>query len=134
MKSIITILFSLIVLTSFGQTAMFCDTIYDHPEIPARYTNDIKALYVYSNKKLTPILSDCIKKEGEMITRLQIKLTIDKTGKVSAVDFPKLQASKSCQEILRSEILTMTGWIAGQSDGKNVCSNFYWPINCLKWE
>lgn len=69
-----------------------------------------------------------------MISSLCIKLTIDKRGKVAAVEFPGLQAGENCREQLSREMMTMTGWTAGQMDGKYVCSIFFWPIRCLKWE
>jgi hypothetical protein len=135
MKTLLTILFFLTILTSWGQTTHSCETIYDFPQTLPQYTNNTtKGLMAYLSKKLVPILSGCIKQDREVVTSMHIKLTIDKAGKVIAVDFPRLQASEYCKEKLRNEILTMTGWTAGQMDGKNVCSKFYWPISCLKWE
>ena len=130
MKVAFILLFFLIALTSLGQ----CDSIYDNPQTPSKYTSDTKGLMDYLNKTLVPILGDCMKEDGGIIASLYMKLTIDKSGKVIEVEFIRLQASEKCKNKLREKILTMKGWSAGQMNEKNVCSKINWPISCLKWQ
>lgn len=120
-------------MTSFGQTNNSCDTIYNYPGKLAHYIDNEKGLMEYTTKTLAPILGDCIKQDGEIIASMYLILTIDRTGKVIAVDFTPLTATENCKDKLRKEIMNMTGWAPGQINGKDVCSIFLWPTSCLKW-
>jgi hypothetical protein len=122
------------VLLNFGQTNTFCDTIYEHPETLPQFTNDTKGLTDYFHAAFIPILNDCLKQDGEIVSSLRMQLTIDKTGKVIAVNFLRLQASDTCINKLTNEILSMTGWTAGKMNGNTVCSIYYWQINCILWK
>ena len=133
MTHTLIIVFGLWVLASSAQTTN-CDTIYDLPETMPQYENDVKGLTDYLNKKLIPILSDCMKQDGELIASLYIVLTIDAKGNIIDADFPRLHATNNCKEELKQEIITMTGWTPGKINGQAVCSRFSWPISCLKWE
>jgi hypothetical protein len=133
MKKQLVILLSFISYLGIGQVNNLCDTIYSVPENAAKYPNDAKGLMNYGMEKLTPILSDCIKQDGEIIASLRMILTIDKAGKVIAVKFQNLNASAECKIKLRTELLAMEGWIPAQMNGINVCSDFYFPISCLTW-
>jgi hypothetical protein len=120
--------------TSFGQLGNLCDTIYEKPEKLAQFKNGTDDLMVYTINNLGPILSNYIIEGGNIIESLYIKMTIDLFGKVVEVDFPRLEASQSCKERLKKEILAMENWTPGQVDGKSACTVFVWPIACLKWD
>lgn len=134
MKKNLLCLFFFITCVSIGQVDNACDTIYTAPETPANYPNDMKGLMNYNNEKLIPIISDCIKQDGEIIASFHAVLTIDKAGKVIDVKFQNLKASAACKAKLRLELLAMEGWIPAQLNGKNVCSDYYFSIGCLKWQ
>jgi hypothetical protein len=61
---------------SFGQENTMCDTIYSVPETPPKYPNDAKGLMNYSMEKLTPILSNCMQQDEEVIGRLNFKTSM----------------------------------------------------------
>lgn len=111
-----------------------CDTIFNYAEVMPKYINDLKGLSDYFLKELVPIIEGCIKRDKEIIESLQIKLTIDVNGKVIDAIFPKNNLNSQCKEELKKKLLTMTGWTPGRKDGRPVCCNFIWPINCIKWE
>ena len=55
-------------------------------------------------------------------------------GKVIKATFPKPELTYLCKSDLKKKLLTMTGWKPGQMDGTKVCTHFYWPVSCIKWE
>jgi hypothetical protein len=134
MRASFILLFSLSLTTLFGQTINSCDTIYNFPNTLAKYKDGEIGLLKYLSGKLPPILSDCVKHDEELIGSLRISLIIDASGKIIQVDFPKLQATKSCKEKLADELLKMEGWTAAKINDKFVCSKFYVPIKCIKWQ
>jgi len=137
MKSILNILTFIALLISsvtYGQITNKCDTIYDFVDKMPQYDKDINGLMDYLNKELVPIISNCMKRDGDLIASLHIVLTIDKNGKVIDATFPRPNLTDQCKSDLKKKLLTMTGWTAGQLKGENVCTHFYWPISCLKWE
>jgi hypothetical protein len=99
-----------------------------------QYKNELKGLSDYLTKELVPIISDCIKRDSDIIASLYIILTIDSNRKVIDATFPRHNLTSLCNENLKKKLLTMSGWTAGQKDGRPVCSKFSWPISCLKWE
>lgn len=99
-----------------------------------KYDKDIKGLSDYLMKELVPIIGDCMKRDTDMIASLYIILTIDSNGKVIDATFPKDNLTSLCKDDLKKKLLTMSGWTAGQKDGRPACCKFSWPISCLKWE
>ena len=136
MKGIFSPLSLVILLASsqtFGQITSKCSTVYDMVEKMPTYDNGANGLINYLNRDLLPIVGDCMKRDG-LIASLHIVLTIDEEGKVIDATFPRQDLTDQCKNDLRNKLLTMTGWTAGQLDGRNVCTHFHWPISCLKWE
>ncbi len=130
---ILTFTFLFSVTTSYGQVGR-CDTVYSNPETPPHYDQDTKGLFDYFTKALVPTISDCIKRDTGIIASLYIILTIDNNGKIIDATFPRQNLTSTCKADLKKKLLTMSGWKAGQANGQPVCSNFIWPIGCLKWE
>lgn len=137
MKSVLSILifFALFISsTTFGQKVKKCDTTYDFVDKMPHYNNGINGLMNYLNNELIPVICSCMKRDGDLIASLHILLTIDKDGKVIDASFPTPNLTDQCKNDLKVKLLTMKGWKAGQLKGKNVCTHFDWPINCLKWD
>lgn len=133
MTRILIILALFIGLVSFGQINK-CDTIYDFAEQMPQYINDSRGLMDFFNKELIPIISDCMKRDSSLIASLQIVLTIDIYGQVINATFPKPELTDLCKSNLKKKLITMKGWKPGQMSGMKVCTHFYWPISCIKWE
>lgn len=139
MKSQFTITSIIIcILTNFGGYAQSgnngCDTVYDLVETLPQYPGEIDGLMNYLNDELVPVISNCIERDSILTSSLRIILSVNTEGSVFAVDLTRVNATDECKRELREKILTMRGWTAGQKDGKPVCSQFHWPISCLKWE
>jgi hypothetical protein len=118
----------------FGQTNNSCDTIYDFVEKMPQYKNDVNGLADYFLKELTPILSDCYKRESILTSSMYLTLTIDQKGRVVDIDFLRIQATDNCKNELIQKIRTMSGWSPGIHNGEPVCCHFNWPVSCIKWE
>lgn len=129
----LTVFFLLTGTKSYGQ-AIGCDTVYNNPETMPQYRNDLKGLSDYLTMELVPVIADCIKRDTSIIASLYILLTIDSNGEVIDATFPRPNLTTHCKDDLKQKLLTMGGWTAGQHDGRPVCSNYNWPIRCLKWE
>jgi hypothetical protein len=110
-----------------------CDTVYAVPEKIAEYKQGSKSLLTYLQQELVPAISDCMRREGEVIASLYIVLTIDDRGKVTDAKFTRPALSSACTAALKKKLLTMKGWHPAQAAGRDVCSEFKWPIGCLKW-
>lgn len=116
-----------------GQTINKCDTIYDFVEQMPKHEKDIQGLMDYMSKDLIPIVGECMKRDNSLIASLRIILTIDKDGHVIDASFSGPVLTDQCKNDLKKKLLTMTGWQAGQHNGKDVCTHFIWPISCIKW-
>ncbi len=110
-----------------------CDSIYDIVDTRSQYDKGDAGLIDYLMKELSPVISDCVKRDSVLITRLLIILTIDKYGTIIDASFPRSHATVLCREEMRKKLLTMTGWTAGQIKGQPVCCYYEIPISCLKW-
>ncbi len=135
MKNRLRILFAILVLTSiqtFGQTKS-CETVYQTVDSNPSYDGGMNALMDYSGKYLTPIISKYHKKDEELTAKLTMTLTIDADGKVVDVLLSKHKLPKDCEDEMREELLTMTGWTPGSLKGQKVCCKFAWVISCIKW-
>jgi len=133
-QAIYTLIFFLLTGTIlFGQTTNKCDTIYDFVEIMPQYDKGDQGVIKYIMNELSPVISDCMKRDDSVIASLQIILTIDKTGNVVDATFPKPNATEQCKADMKRKLMTMTGWTAGLSNGQPVCCHRSIPIRCLKW-
>lgn len=131
---ILTIICYLITFAICGQTNNAdCDSIYDFVEIMPKYDNEAIGLMNYLSKDLSPILSDCIKRDSVITASMYLTLTIDKQGHVIDVEYKRIEATDQCKEELRKKIMTMTGWTPGQHNGQPVCCRYTWPVSCIKW-
>ena len=110
-----------------------CEKIYDKPDTMAHYKTERNDLPRYISAKILPLLGDCIKQKMEFVYSMEIKFTIDETGKVIAVDFLKPVLSDYCSGKLRAEFLTMEGWRPAKFNGKKVCSYFIYSIGGITW-
>ncbi len=134
MKTVVLIVFLFAFFDGFGQTNSICDTIYTPTDVMAEYDGGIKGLMNYIHDTLAPIVGKCMDQGDPIIGSLRVHFTIDNTGNVINVDFPRQELSVSCEKNLRSELLKMKGWTPGQIAGKPVCTKYYLPISCLKWQ
>lgn len=131
MKIRLTFLLLLFNCICNAQSANICDTIYESPEIPAQFGNNTgEELLIYFQKELLPIIGSC-SKDDELISSIRINFTIDRTGKLIKVEFPKLNGYENCKQKLRSKILTMPNWSAGKYKGEYVCTSVTIPIGCI---
>lgn len=96
------------------------------------FKDGIPGLIIYL-KKITPILLANTKDVNNLPTSLKMILTIDKTGKVTDVEFPDTRMEKYCQSKVREELLKMKGWKAAEYNGKPVVSKYPLRISCLLW-
>ncbi|MBA3683231.1 MAG: hypothetical protein H0W73_19005 [Bacteroidetes bacterium] len=134
MKAITTILlFLLLNAFCFAQTTP-CEKIYNTPDSLAKYKTGKKDLHAYFQEKIIPILGDCIKQKLDVVYSMTIKLTIDATGKVNAVEFLKPELTEYCKTKLTTEMLQMQGWKPGMASKQNVCSVFIYPIAGIRWQ
>jgi len=117
---------------TFGQTKS-CETVYQTVDNNPAYDGGMNALMDYSSKYLTPIISKYHKKDEELTAKLTMTLTIDADGKVVDVVLSKHKLPKDCEDEIKNELLTMTGWTAGSVNGQKVCCKFAWVISCIKW-
>lgn len=99
-----------------------------------QYKNTNKELIDFLTLELVPIIADCAKRDSNIIGSLYVILTIDSSGKVIDATFPKDNLTAICKADIKKKLLTMEGWVAGQIDGRPICSKFNLPISCLKWE
>ncbi len=111
-----------------------CDTIYNTTETMPHYKNETKGLFDYITQELSPVLAECMKHDNNIVSSLQIILTIDRNGKVIDVDFPQNNLSSYCKNKSKEKLMTMQGWTPGYIKGQAICNKFNWPIKCLKWE
>jgi hypothetical protein len=84
-------------------------------------------------RKITPIISANAKDESEFPTSLSMIFTIDKTGKVTDVEFPNTNIGSNCKSKVRAELLKMKGWKAAEINGKPIVSKYPFRIGCFLW-
>lgn len=119
---------------SFSQSTA-CDTIYDHPDKLASFAKGNKGLLDFVSKHLMQSLQDCKKETGHLVTKLNVKLTINHLGKVISVDFLQADIPQSCKDSMKLNFLIdMDNWTPAINKGENVCSIFILPISCIKWQ
>lgn len=100
----------------------------------ASYSAGTKGLMDYIVSDIAPVLNQCMANDQEITGSMFIQLSIDDTGKITAVDFKRLNATESCKDALRARVMTMTGWVPAKHNGVNVCAQYTWPISCIKWQ
>jgi len=118
---------------TFGQDKNQCDTIYTLVDKMPSYDKDIAGLAGYVTKEMIPVITDCVKRDGGLISRLDVVLTIDSNGRVTDASFQKSNLTDQCKSDLKHKLLAMKGWTPGQLERENVCTYFYLPISCFKW-
>jgi hypothetical protein len=116
------------------QSSNVCDTIYHFAEKMAQYPDGEAGLSQYFRKEIAPILSNCIKRDEQIIASLYLLLTIDKKGNVVDAVVKRPQLTAECDEELRKKLLTMNGWIPAQLNKEAVCSYFLFPVGCILWK
>jgi hypothetical protein len=117
---------------AFCQTT-FCGTIHKVVDTSPTYVNGTSELFKYYGQELAPIVYSCSSQGKDPTTKLLIVLTIDSEGKVIDAVFSRHHLTDDCIARLKTKLLTMIGWTAGQLNKKNVCSNYSWIITCFKW-
>lgn len=136
MKTKLSTFLSLLILTvttSYAQSKS-CDTIYKYTEVIAQFKNEQISLDKYFDKHIIPILVRSRERDNNIITKLQIVLTINSRGNVVDATFSRAKLSERCKEELKKELLTMEGWQSAIMNNQSVCSTYLWPIHCLKWQ
>jgi len=134
MKQILFLLFLLTVSdVVLSQTGNYCQKIYSGDEVDqeAIYKSGVQSIISDTQKEILPIISDCIENGDEMITSMRAKLTIDSEGKIIDVVFIRLNASDQCKEKVKQKMMSLSGWFPAIKDKANVCSYYYWSINCI---
>lgn len=131
---ILTIYMFLLPLGANGQDSHNrCDSIYELIDSVPEYTGGMSGLLKYLQNDLIPILSECNKRDGDLVSSMHLSLIINDQGKVVDVEFQRIEVAKQCKEELRTKLLTMHGWTAGKYKGTPVCSKFNWPISSISW-
>jgi len=96
------------------------------------FKDGVSGLLAYF-RKITPIISANAKDESEFPTSLSMIFTIDKTGKVTDVEFPNTNMGSNCKSKVRAELLKMKGWKAAEINGKPIVSKYPFRIGCFLW-
>jgi hypothetical protein len=110
------------------------DSIYKSVEISAEFIDQQAGLQKYFVNRLSPILSEWVEKhDQEIISHLNIRLTINKAGHVTAAELLKFAGDENCTTALIKELLTMKGWTPAKIGSKPVSSFYDWQISCILW-
>ena len=118
--------------TQCSQKVVVC-TIYQKVDIDPKYYTGMVGLMEYFGKEVSPIISDCMKQDKELVSKFIIRLVIDNKGTVIDATIQDDELTVDCKAQLRSKLLTMSGWTPGQMKTKTVCSYYNWIISCIKW-
>lgn len=133
-SSIIPVIISALTWTNArSQPIKSCDSVYENVDERAIYKDGNDDLNNFIWKELIPVLSKSIYNIEDAPTRLLFYLTIDKNGKVVDVTF-KSELPEFCKLQLKELLLKMQRWTPGKINGKPVCSKYFVPIGCLKWD
>lgn len=121
---------------SFSQ-AEKCDTIYSNPDSLAIYKGGNKSLLEFVRNELIPVIQLKCDNEIEKISSLKICFTINSMGEV--IDAKLIQPnpdvlSTDCEKEISSKFLKLNGFKAASNDGIPVCSYYFLPISCIKWD
>lgn len=117
-----------------AQSYSDCESIRAAPDTLARYKTGFHGLSDFFIKKVGPVLEECNKNEGYLVTKLYMQLVIDSQGKVIIAAVIKPSLPQSCRKAIQDEFLAMDQWIPAWQDGKAVCSKLMLPVNCIKWQ
>jgi hypothetical protein len=134
MKTTISLTIALLINSvTYGQDKHQCDTIYTLVDKMPSYDKGIAGLAGYVTKEVVPVITDCVKRDGGLISRLDIVLTIDLNGHVTDASFRESNMTDQCKDDLKHKFLAMKDWTPGRLEGRNVCTYLYLPIGCFKW-
>lgn len=117
-----------------AQTNTACDSIHFHPDTVASYKKDAGDILDFVRQQLEPVLQECYVKEGRLISKLNMQLTIDNSGKVIAAYVIRPDLPLTCRNRIREAFLKMDPWKPAKQKGINVCSDVRVPIACIKWQ
>jgi hypothetical protein len=116
-----------------AQTRTVCDTIYKTPQQAAHCNNDIDFSKFVINA-LPAILDSCVNANEEIITKLNLVLTINALGNIVEVQEKRNSLQPVCIKGLQQKLALYKGWHAGKVKNTEVCSYVSFPINCIKWD
>lgn len=109
-----------------------CDSIYEKPDSMASYKNGMKGVLDFISKKINPHLQTCKDAENRIVASLDIKLTIDKNGKVISAVVNRHDIPYNCRTNIQNEFLNMPNWLPAKHKNGPVCSRVNIPISCIK--
>lgn len=135
MKNKLVLLLIVLVVTSiqvFGQTEI-CETVYKTVDKNPVFGGGMKNLMDFFGKYITPIITKYHDKDPELTGKVTITLTVNTNGEVVDAVLSNHKLPKDCEEEIRKQVLTMTGWTPGILDGQKVCCKFAWVISGIKW-
>lgn len=117
-----------------AQTHSTCDSIRFHPDTAASYKQGARDIMDFVTHQVYPVLQECYVKEGRLISKLNVQLTIDTTGKVIAAYVLRPDLPLSCRNPICEAFLKMDSWKPAKQKGLHVCSDVWIPIACIKWQ
>jgi hypothetical protein len=115
---------------SISQT--ICEKTYPSSEvdIPAELPMSPNDFVKFINNEIAPILS----KNETYVTKLVVLFTISNEGDITTVEFPNLEAPVKVHNDLAKAFMKLGKWEPAELENKKVCSEFTYPIACLKWQ
>lgn len=124
------LLFTFSIANSKAPKNVNCNIIYDVVQVQPNYKKGAIDLYQYVNKEVVPLIVNCyLYKSSNLRTSFVIHFVVEADGKISDVIMPDDIIEKKCMQDVRTKILSMEGWTAGQLNDDYVCSRFKLPIN-----
>ncbi|MCU0433488.1 MAG: hypothetical protein MUC87_08550 [Bacteroidia bacterium] len=111
-----------------------CDTVYTPEASGCAYTPGQDSLMRFMKQQLIPVLQKLPEAEKQRITKLLVVMTVDAQGKIIDIHLPHFTGPPSALQELKKRIAAMQGWSTGQVNGKAVCTEVFWGMNCVVWE
>jgi hypothetical protein len=133
MKPFAKIIFVFLLLAMPLGTNASCDKVYSYSETGCRYAPGDDAQMKFMQTELLPIIADYYGENKTSITKLLIVMTIDEQGKIINIHFPYFTGTPELAQKLKDKITQMQGWTIGTINGKPVCSEVFWGLNCIMW-
>jgi hypothetical protein len=131
---IVPVLFFLY-LPAFSQAPyqkIYSQTDLDMPaEMPLNNAEFTK----FISTNIFPVLEAEVKANpGKIISKLRMQFTISEKGEIMLIEFPGLEAGSETHRKLAETFMKMGTWKPGIKEKRNVCSEFSYSIDCIKWQ
>jgi hypothetical protein len=121
---------------AFSQTEK-CDTIYSNPDSLTVFEGGNKNLMELVLNELIPIIHLKCSNEIDLPSSLKIRFTINSFGEV--IDLKMIRPnpdvySEFCLNEIYTKAKTLKGFKSASNNGIPVCSYYFLPISCIKWD